>query len=401
MLDSFGAALRSLRERKGWSLQALAQRTSYVKSYLSQLETGGRAPTRDVAAACDAALGSSPLLAVLWEIERSDDMHRRALLTGSFAAVAGGLLATTDTTAALAATLDAGLRSAAGTDTDWDAVAADFTRRHVLNPGPELGHELAGQLAVAQHLVAAGNRDAARGAAQLALVYALWLGDADRVPTAHALYATSAVLADRSEHRQTMALVRSRAASRGLYEGWTAARAQTAIDEALAIDAGGAAGLEAYGAQVHLAALTGRTADAERAVAAMFDLAERLPDADGPSAYRRAVSFATYVASRCGTLRDAQVAYDVAARELAAVPLWLADATVYYARAQIAAGDVTGGAECALQAMRQLGATTRILGIGVRDALSVVPLQRRGDEVIGELAAYASPGPVPWESVGA
>jgi transcriptional regulator with XRE-family HTH domain len=396
MVDNFGTVLRALRHQQGLSLAGLAQRTTYGKAYLGNIESGARQPTRGVAEACDRALGSAPLLATVLSIERGDPMLRRALL-GGFAAATTAMIASTDGTATLAAVLVRGLQDSIAEPTDWDALAADFARRLILAPSPAFGAELAAQITVAQHLVQAGDRDAARGAALLALTYGLWIGDTGRIPTAHSLYATAAALADRSGDPATRALVRARAANRGIYEGWSAARCQSAIDEALAISSTGSAALEAHAASVHLYALVGDLTSGRAAVDRMRDAAEHLPAADGPTAGQRVTSFHTYLECRAGTISDAHAAWALAERDLKGVPMWLADASIYMGRALVAAGDVTAGAELTLDAVRLLPFSTRILGIGVRDVLSAAGARRH--ETLEVLRGYASPGPAPWETL--
>lgn len=398
MLDSFGSALRTLRERQGLSLRALARKASITAGHLTNLESGRRPPTPEAAAVCDQALGSAPLLRVLCEIEKGDAMRRRILLGGTFAAAAGALLSAADTTAALAATLDSGLRAAGGAAYDWDRLAADFTRRHRVAPSAELGHELAAQLAVAQHFVVAGDPDATRGAAQLALIYGLWLGDMNRIPTAHALYDTATALADRSTDPGTRAWVRARAASRGVYEGWPARRALDGAGAALAIDPAGPAAVEAHATRVHVAALVGDLEAGRTAVRAMYDVAAGLPT-DGASAWRRAVEFDTYFTCRTGTLADAQRVYERARTELAAVPMWLADASIYLGLALVAAGDVRAGAATALQAVQAADLAVPSLGWGVRDVLAKVPAKQQRLAEVVELRGYAAHGPAPWETV--
>jgi transcriptional regulator with XRE-family HTH domain len=397
MVDTFGTTLRALRKQHGLSLDALAERTTYSKSYLGNIESGERAATSGVARSCDQVLGTAPLLATVLSIERGDPMLRRALLGGTVAAASTALLATIDGTAALAAMLQSGLHDAISEPADWDQLAASFARRHVLAPSPQFGTELAAQIAVAQHQVAAGSTDAARGAALLSLTYGLWIGDTGRIPTAHGLYATAATLADRSGDPATRALVRARAANRGIYEGWSAAHAEQVAGEALAISTTGTAALEAHAARVHLYGLNGNLAAGRDAVNAMRDAAASLGDADGPTAAQRVASFNCYLECRAGTVSDAERAYAAAERELQQVPLWHADASIYMGRALVKAGSVDEGAQLTLDAVQHLPFSTRILGIGVRDVLSVAGGRR--SDTLDMLRGYASTGPGPWETL--
>lgn len=42
---AFGAKLRSMRKKKGWTLAYVAERTQLAEPYISQLETGVRVPS--------------------------------------------------------------------------------------------------------------------------------------------------------------------------------------------------------------------------------------------------------------------------------------------------------------------------------------------------------------------
>jgi transcriptional regulator with XRE-family HTH domain len=59
VLDAFGAALRSLREERSLSQEALAERAGIHRTYVSLLERGLKAPTLivliDIAVALDVA----------------------------------------------------------------------------------------------------------------------------------------------------------------------------------------------------------------------------------------------------------------------------------------------------------------------------------------------------------
>lgn len=401
MVDTFGPTLRHLRKGHGYTQKTLAPRIGYSHTYLSNVENGHRPPTLAFAQACDTVLGASTVLVLLCQIEiGADPMLRRHLLGGSLAAASTVLLATADGTAALAATLGAGLNTAAGVPDDWDQTAADFARRHLLAPSNEFGAELAAHITMAEHAITTGGpnaRAAARGAALLTLTYGLWLADTGRIPTAHNLYASSASLADHAQDPSTQALVRARAANRGIYEGWSAARAHTAATRALALTTRGPAAVEAFAALVHLHALTGNHTAGEVAVAGMQATADAMTGPDGEQAQRRTVSFRTYLQCRTGTLTNAQRAYAHADTLLAKVPLWHADATIYMGRAMIAAGDLTGGAALVLQAIKSMSYSVRILGIGVRDALTAAGGRHHRD--LDALRGYASTGPAPWDTI--
>ena len=70
MVDPFGQVLRSLREVAGYDLGAMATRTNYSKSYICNVEAGRRHPTADFVEACDRVLGTTPLCALLWDLDQ-------------------------------------------------------------------------------------------------------------------------------------------------------------------------------------------------------------------------------------------------------------------------------------------------------------------------------------------
>lgn len=390
MLDSFAAMLRALRLSNHLTVRDLAKLTFISPGHLSNVENGTRAATEQVAADCDAALGSTPLLAVTLSIEKGNAMLRRMLFGGTLGLAGGALLATVDTTAALAATINATLRA---NTSDYEAITADFTRRYVLASGPDFGPELAAQILVAHQAFTEGDTEAGRCAAQLTLIYGLWIADAGKMGTAHSLYATAAALADNTTDRTLQGWVRARAASRGPYEGWTVRRCEQTAAQALSLRSSGATAVEAYGTMVHLAALTGRLDMGRTAVDAMYAAA------DGAGLlHARAASFDNYLECRAGSLADARAAHERTAAALAEVPLWRAEARIYLGRALVAAGDVEAGAQMALDAIKACPAATRIVGIGVRDVLAAVPAGVPS-QAVAALRGYASPGPAPWETI--
>lgn len=395
MAETFGEVLRSVREAAGLSLSALAARTRYDKSLISLIENGKRPPHPGFAQACDQALGTGPLLAML--VDEGDQMRRRVLLANVGAAVgAAGVLGA----AALADTVRGGLLDAAGADRDWDAVVAGFNRRLVVDPSPQFGQAVLASLMVAkQQLTDLGKSpDRLKAVAELGQIYGLWLGNGGDTATARNWYRTSTVLADRSGHTPTRVYARGRAASRGIYEGMTVRETTDTAGEALSLSQAPSPGaVEAWSALVHVHGLTGNLAEGRRAVAGMADVAEQLPDAPaGP--IQRMWSFRNYLEGRVGPLDTATAVHDQALAALRGLPVWFADAKVYYGLALVRAGDVEEGARYALAAVKGLGHDVRVVALGVSDLLATVPAGHRSDEV-DELATFAHAGPGPWETL--
>jgi transcriptional regulator with XRE-family HTH domain len=397
----FGDVLRSLRRTAGVSLAALSARTHYSKSMIGHVETGARAATGEFAAACDRALGTGPLLSiVLGTQERGDDVRRRALL--AHIGTAAGLLAVAGP-GALGDLVRQGLLDAAGHGQDWDAVLDHYGRRLVADPSADLGASLLAQLVAVRQGVAenSGDRDLLRAGAGLGQVYGLWLGNQGDISGAHNWYRTATTLADRSGDRMMQEFVRGRSASRGIMEDWTIRETLAVAEETLTRNRAPTVGaLEAYGARLNVYALTGDLAEGRKAAAGMRAVVDGLPDSvlrTRPHPAERVAHFSGYLECRAGTRRDADAAFATVERALGGVPYWLVDAQVYYGRAMVADGDVRGGVTYVLDAVRGCGYdAVYVLGVGVRDVLSVVPAGHRSEE-LDELATYAAAGPVPWE----
>lgn len=399
MTDGFPAALRLLRHAAGFSTAALARRMFVAKATVGHVETGHQRPTADFAAAADRALGCAPLLTTLLGIEEEEDDVRRRALLHVFGAAVGVTATAAAAPGAFAEVVRHGLLDAVDAPHDWDQVVDDFQRRLFVNPTPELGTALLGQIMVARQVVAdTRDAEAVRATALLSLMYGLWLGDNGQVPDALGWYRTSTTLADRSGDPHARTYIRARAATRGMYEGMAAAQVQAGVGEALALSSGPSLGaLEAHAANVQLAALTGDVAEGRRSVATMWGIAEQLPAVDGPGAAQRAASFQVYLEGRAGDLRAAERAYLEAEPFLRPVPLWDAEARVYVGRAMVRAGDVGGGIIFALGALRPLPFVSRVVRMGVSDLLAAVPSGYRSERH-DALRQLAAPGPGPWEA---
>ncbi|MBM0276387.1 helix-turn-helix domain-containing protein [Micromonospora tarensis] len=402
MVDTFGQVLRSIREAAGLSLSALATRTRYHKSEIGHVETGRRQASPDFAAACDRELGTSPLLSVLLELGdgQGDNVKRRAMLASIGAAATMGGLGLT----VLADLVRDGLLDTADGSEDWNATIEAYNRRFVTEPSAEFGRSLLSQLMIARHQIADRGKtpERLRAVAELGQLYGLWLGNQGDVSAARNWYRTAAHLADRSEHIPTRVYVRGRALSRGIYEGYTVQETINGVDETLSLSTVPTLGaLEAYSALVHVHALTENLTDGRRAVAGMRRVADGLSDSEmskvaGP--VQRTASFNSYLECRIGSMKEADRAFAEAEPVLRPVPVWLADARIYYGRAMVTHGDTAGGVAFALDAIKRLRHDVRVVGVGVSDLLSAVPAGHRSDE-LDELRTFAAAGSGPWENL--
>ncbi len=403
MAETFGQVLRLVREAAGISLAGLAARTNYHKSEIGHVETGKRRASVDLATACDHELGTFPLLSIVVEMDegQGDQVKRRALLTTIKAAVGvsgiGGV-------SALANIVRHGLLDSADAVEDWDAVVEDFSRRLVTDPSAEYGEALLVQLIVArqQNIDLGATADRLRAVARLGQLYGLWLGNRGDVASARGWYRSASMVADRSGDSLTRIFVRGRALSRGIYEGYTPRETIEGVEAALSISRKPCLGaLEAYSALVHVHGLTEDLRSGRAAVESMQWVTDRLPDSEtrklaGP--VERTASFRNYLECRVGSRRDADRAFAEADPVLRPVPLWHADAKVYYGRALVKDGDVEDGVSLVLDAAKGLCQDVRVVGVGVRDLLSVVPKGYHSDQ-LDELKIYAAVGPTPWETI--
>jgi len=330
-----------------------------------------------------------------------DQMKRRALLaTITMAVGVSGI----DSVSALANVVRHGLLDSADVVEDWDAVVDDFSRRLATDPSADYGNALLGQLIVArqQNIDLGVTTDRLRAAAQLCQLYGLWLGNRGDVASARGWYRSASMVADRSGDSLTRILVKGRALSRRTYEGCTPRETIEGVEAALNISRKPSLGaLEVHSALVHVHGLTEDLRSGRVAVDSMQWVTDQLPDSEtrkvaGP--VERTASFRNYLECRVGSRRDADRAFAEADPALRSVPMWHADAKACYGRALVKDGDVADGVNLVLDAAKGLGQDVRVVGVGVRDLLSVVPKGYRSDQ-LDELKTYAAVGPMPWETI--
>lgn len=404
MVEHLGGAIRSIREGAGLSLGALSTRTSYSKPYLCNIEAGRKPVTPEIADALDRALGTMPLISMLWQLDgrTGDDVNRRAFLnTVTVMTGAIGL----NGASALAEVVRSGMLDASGDVEDWGAVVREYERRLVVAPTRDFGQALLAQMIMAnQQLIERGkNPERLRAAAHLGQLYGLWLGNQGQVMQARGFYRTAKTLATRSGDTVALANIHGRSLSRGVYEGDCARETLAGVHEVLSLNTPPCAGkLEAFSALVHVHALTGNLASGRSEVDNMRRVAEALVEKESPhpiGPLARTESFNNYLECRIGTLTSAQRAFERAAPQLRPAPVWDADARIYFGLAHVRDGDMAGGVRIALDAVKSLNDVhVKVLSVGVQDLLSVVPKQYRGDEV-DELRTYSATGPGPWETV--
>lgn len=403
MVENFGGVLRELRSAKNLSQEALATRVYCDQSYIAYLESGRRRPTLDMAVALDEALGTTPLLAVVYEINGlgRDDMRRRGLLTGA-AALAGVAVTGSLASAAVADTLHAGLRQTLGEPADWDAIVDGFARQLVIAPTDQLGASLGAQIMVARGQLAANptDRDTLRGAARLTQLYGLWSGNRGNVTTAGNCYRTAAFMAHRSGDPVVESFVRGRTASRWAYEGARAGDVLTAAERALSLGRPSLGHLEAQSARVHIATLLGNYPGAVQALGDMQRVIDQLPDGerDGAAPTLRLASFANYVHCRVGSAAQAERAYEAASKALPGVPVWWTEAQIYYALSLARAGSTGQAITVARTALTGWDHPVHTIGVAVRDLLSALTGNIDADD-LQFLAAHAARGAMPWDTI--
>jgi transcriptional regulator with XRE-family HTH domain len=402
MVDTFGEALRGLRIAAGFrSLATFAAKVNYSKGYLGNIETGERQPTPDLAEACDRTLGTAPLLSMLLEDPGGNGVKRRALLSSIGLVTGAGAVVGPS---ALADLVRHGFLDTACDGEEWDAVVDDYGRRFVADPSPQFGAALLTQLLVLHQKITEDrtNVDLLRASAGLGQTYGLWLGNQGNLHTAHNWYLTAAKLADRSGDMPLRSFVRGRSLARGIYEGYSVKQTLTGVAEVLELtDEPTTGAMEAHAARVGVYALTGDAREGRQAVSDMRTVVDRLPDEalrTLAAPYARTIFLSAFLECRVGTLGEAQSACEAAFPELSEWPLWLAETRVYLGRAMVAAGDVGPGIAYALSTMQAMRHDVRVIGVAVRDVISVVPNGYQSDE-LQALRAYADRNPGPWETL--
>lgn len=381
-MDMHGSILRQARRRAGLSVLEMSRRAGISTGHVSNIESGTRRATTPVVEAYIRVLG--------------DNVRRRAVLMPLAAAAATGIAVGLPELADLVRRGFEDHRDIS----DWEQVVARFEDEFPHLP-PDLGGGLIAHLMIVQRTIheQGGTPATFRAAASLARLWGLWLGNAGRLAEGKLWYETATGLAERSGYRELMAKVLATVANRGPYERFPIRDSLARADQALHLHSGPAVStVEAYGAKVHIHALTGDLEAGRTAVAAMRRAADGMDGDAGQRAASRALLFSTYLESRIGPADDAHRVFAEAEPALSTVQPWLIEAQVYLARNAAIHGDPAGGVERALKIVEDYRRDVRVLGIAVRDLADAVPTGWTSPELV-ELRRYEDPHPGPWKTL--
>lgn len=258
---------------------------------------------------------------------------------------------------------------------DWLIEAYELTSRSVLMKRRTVIAALA-----AVPSIAAATETLAPETAERALAHGLYLGNQGALDEAHHMYGLATMLADWTGHGPTRGYIRARTATRGIYEGWTKARAMEAVNQALRISQESRVVVEAHAALVQVHALAGDVVSGRGAVEAMERASETEAD------HIRTAVFKNYLECMRGDQpHRASRILDRYRTELEADRVWHHEALVYQGLAMVRAGD-RSGVTMALEAVQSLGVDVRMVGMAVQHLLDEVTFE--ADE-IDELRAFA------------
>ncbi len=239
-MDDLGAQLRSARDAEGVTLSAVAARTHYSKSHLSNVEAGRRQATSDIVLAYARVLGE-------------DCMQRRGLLK----AVTASVIAP----AAAGELIHAGFTSALkkrGADERWRAQVIGYGRDYMAVGATQLQNRLAGDLIELQQQLDTPSMWAS--ASRLLGVYGKTTGEPRE---AIRWYRLAIEAADRADDLPVRVWVRGRAAIALAYEGAALGVAEQFADQAVQLSDRPSIGrLNALMARAHVAAGRGDLATA-------------------------------------------------------------------------------------------------------------------------------------------
>lgn len=391
----FCKVMRELMSARGMSFRALAARTFHSSSYLHDLASGRKPPSKDVARRIDHALEAEGQLLALVEpdIDESsirrftEDMDRRSLLLSL-----AGL--------GVAPLIDRSLPDrtppvhSPATPDDWRETAWEYGFTYMTAPRAQLLADLTADLqavmtAMAQARSEAVRSDLADSASRIAGLAAGCCVDLGYWREARHTWRLARRLADQSGSVDTQLWVRRQEAVLGLYSGRPLPFVLDLAQQGLAIKpnarSAGAAGLS--GARAQTLALLGRRAEALNALHETERISESLPESETSRSdtiftwpEQRLHHTASYVYAFIGNRTDADDVHD------RALSIYTPEHTV--SRAQVSLhravrairnGDVLGGVSHATNILESLPSHDRgYLVLTIADmALSAIPAKEQ------------------------
>lgn len=414
MIESYGEAVRRLRQSRRLSQRALAAdpRVWADHSRISRIETGEDLGSEGLAAELDTALGADGALVAAYardaqaRREGGDPMRRRTMLQ-ALTAMSLGAGGSAEAREALRHGLGLALGHDRGAE-EWAEIAADYARDFYLVPSGQLVDDVTADLAVLGQMLDVETRARVRAdlslvSAQLSVIMAMGLAGLGQMRHARRWWRTARDSADAVGDAPVRMWVRDWEAVDGLYEG-RGPRVVVGLAEAgLAIAptvCAGRAGLLAALAQGR--AVDGDEAGALAALVELEAVTAAMPaavraDADSMHGWPdvRLHYTASYVHTHLRRTADAYAAQDAA---LAAYPVELAreraQMQMHRAACLVVDGDVAGGVEYAHTALDDLprelhNALLFQLARGVVDA---VPGAGRDRPDVAELAHRTAAG---------
>jgi len=244
--EAFGQALRAIRMSAGVSLPKLARGAAFSESHLRNVENGNRAATREIADACDRALGTGGILVDLFIADQDEDAMRRRAVLGALGTVVG--LGVVDVRL-VAESIRMSLLATLGVE-DWDEVGVDYGRSFMSDSPTEFQARLSGDLLVLrQSMMESDSAQARLVAPRLMTLQGMVTANLGDAAGAARWYRAARLAADRTGDDTLRQWVRGREAFRRGYEG-------ASPDEVRAI-AGGVADIEAKLAVAQASARTG------------------------------------------------------------------------------------------------------------------------------------------------
>lgn len=405
-MNRFGPAMRRLRQARGLSLRALAARTAYDHSYLSQVERGVRPPTPPLAAICDKALGADGDLMRTYEEQAGEtEMHRRTVLR----TMTGMTVMGTSSMASLES-----LRQALGHALDADhhddaALADEYGRAYYTTPPSRLIEQISVDLAALQQTMVTATDGRRRGTARtishLAVLLAMALAATGQKHLTARWWSSARLAADRSGDRDAAVFVGAWEVVNGCYRGGPLAQLIDRADETIALAGNRAdaavAGVLAGRAQA--LALAGRRAEAEAAVRQVAQVTDRIPPdvvADAGSVFgwpeHRLHHTESFVFTHTGRVKAAMAAQDRAmALYPAAQSRLKAQVQLHRATCLVASGEIRDGLRYATEVLDGLAVdqhTANLHQVGGQ-VLAAVPSGERHRAEVGDLRDRLATGP--------